>query len=277
MNDENSTPSPPDEPQPRWQPINATDRRVLGVLAEKAKTTPDGYPLSLNAVRTGCNQKSNRAPVMNLEAEDIEESLDRLRGMGAVGLVEGYGRVSKYRHYLYEWLGVDKTELAVMAELLLRGAQTQGELRGRAARMEPIRDLAELKPVVASLKSKGLVIPLTPEGRGHTVTHALYKPRELEQVKAQYGGPAPAMPATAQASGPAPSAPSVPPPSLAATQPPVAQAAPAVDLEIVEALRREIEELRSQVSELRTQLEDATTEQQRLSDDLRDLRDSLGA
>ncbi len=102
---------------PRWQPLSAIDRRVLGVLAEKAKTTPDIYPMSLNAICTGCNQKSNRDPVMQLEPADVEESLDRLRQLGAVGIIEGYGRVAKYRHYLYEWLGVEKVELSVMTEL----------------------------------------------------------------------------------------------------------------------------------------------------------------
>ncbi|HPP53849.1 MAG TPA: DUF480 domain-containing protein, partial [Thermoguttaceae bacterium] len=89
-------------------------------------------------VTTGANQKSNRAPVMQLEPEDVEAALDRLRAIGAVGLVEGYGRVPKYRHYFYEWLGVDKVEAAVMAELLLRGPQTEGELRAHASRMEPL-------------------------------------------------------------------------------------------------------------------------------------------
>ena len=175
-------------PQRRWQPLSAIDRRVVGVLAEKAKTTPDIYPMSVNAICAGCNQKSNRAPLMQLEPADVEESLDRLRGLGAVGLIEGYGRVQKYRHYLYEWLGVDKVELAVMTELLLRGDQTVGELRGRAARMEPIADLAALQPVLDSLTAKRLVIGLTPQGRGHVVTHALCKPRELEALRAKYQG-----------------------------------------------------------------------------------------
>ena len=140
------------------------DRRVLGVLAEKAKTTPDGYPMSLNAICTGCNQKSNRDPVMQLELDDVQESLDRLRQLGAVGMVEGYGRVTKYRHYLYEWLGVEKIELSVMTELLLRGAQTEGELRGRASRMDAIPDLAGLRALLASLKAKKLVIPLDAGG-----------------------------------------------------------------------------------------------------------------
>ncbi len=109
--------------QPRWQPLPARDRRVLGALVEKAKTTPDAYPLSINALRTACNQKNNRYPLMELEQEDVEESLARLRALGAVTEVQSGGRVDRFRHYLYEWLGVDKVELAVIAELLLRGAK----------------------------------------------------------------------------------------------------------------------------------------------------------
>ena len=92
---------------------------------------------------------------MNMSPDDVEQTLEELRGMGAVTEVQGSGRVAKYRHHAYEWLGVEKTELAVMTELLLRGEQTLGELRGRAARMEPIADLAALKPVVDSLVTKG--------------------------------------------------------------------------------------------------------------------------
>lgn len=171
------------KPIPRWQPLAAVDRRVLGVLAEKAKTTPDVYPMSVNAICTGANQKNNRHPLMNLRPDDVEASLERLRGLGAVAEVQGGGRVLKYRHYLYDWLGVDKVELAIMTELLLRGAQTVGELRGRAARMEPIADLAALKPLLDSLKAKNLVISLSPEGRGQVVSHALYQPQELEKVR----------------------------------------------------------------------------------------------
>ncbi len=182
MND--SAPRPAEIQQPRWRPLSAIDRRIVGVLVEKAKTTPDQYPMSANALRSGCNQKNNRYPLMELEAEDIDDALQRLRDLGAAAEVQGGGRVSRYRHYLYEWLGVDKIELAVMTELLLRGAQTEGELRGRAARMEPIPDLNVLRTVLGSLEKKGLVISLTPEGRGHVVTHALYEPREL-QVRAR--------------------------------------------------------------------------------------------
>src|SRR6185437_6766432 len=98
------------KPQPRWQPLAAIDRRVLGVLAEKAKTTPDAYPMSINGICTGANQKNNRYPLTQLEPDDVEESLDRLRALGAVAVIQGSGRVSKYRHFLYDWLGVDKVE-----------------------------------------------------------------------------------------------------------------------------------------------------------------------
>ena len=262
MSDDSASPSQ-DPKKPRWQPLPPIDRRVAGVLVEKAKTTPNAYPLSLNAVCTACNQKSNRAPVMSLEPEDAEESLERLRHLGAAGMVEGYGRVTKYRHYLYDWLGVDKVEIAVVAELLLRGAQTVGELRGRAARMEPIRDLGELRPILDSLKSKGLVLSLTPEGRGHVVTHALYPPDELERVKVRYqaAGPGAGAP-VGDVARPSPSAPS---PAPAGLRPDVA-----------EALRRGLDELRSQVAQLRSDLDDLSAVVERNQGQMQRLRDELG-
>jgi uncharacterized protein YceH (UPF0502 family) len=168
---------------PRWCPLGAIERRVLGVLIEKAKTTPENYPLSLNALRTGSNQKSNRAPLMSLEEDQVAEALENLRKVGAVAEIQGGARIDKYRHLAYDWLGVDKVELAVMAELLLRGSQTVGELRGRAARMEPIKDLGQLQPILDSLLAKRLLVRLTPAGRGSIVTHALYTDREMEKVR----------------------------------------------------------------------------------------------
>src|SRR5438046_9436571 len=148
--------------------LSHRQRRVFGVLVEKAKTTPDAYPMTINGLVAGCNQKSNREPQMNLSSDDVEQVLEELRGMGAVTEVQGSGRVAKYRHHAYEWLGVEKTELAVMTELMLRGEQPLGELRGRAARMEPIIDLATLKPLGDSLVKKGLMSELTSPRRGHT-------------------------------------------------------------------------------------------------------------
>jgi uncharacterized protein YceH (UPF0502 family) len=166
--------------------LNEIQRRVAGVLIEKAKTTPDQYPLTLNALTTGCNQKSNRCPQLNLDPDDVQMALDDLRRLGAVVELQSGGRVAKYKHCLYEWLGVNKVELAVLAELLLRGTQTVGELRGRAARMEPIPDLASLEPVLGALRDKGLVVELTPPGRGQMVTHGLFEEAELDHLRSQF-------------------------------------------------------------------------------------------
>src|SRR4029078_5468653 len=134
---------------PQWKPLNSRQRRVLGVLVEKAKTVPESYPMTVNGIVSGSNQKSNREPQMELTQEDVEQLLEELRGLGAVTEVQGSGRVLKYRHHAYEWLGVTAVELAVMTELLLRGEQTLGDLRARAARMEPIADQGALKAVGA--------------------------------------------------------------------------------------------------------------------------------
>ena len=265
QHDENPQQSQETAPKPLWQPLCSVDRRVLGVLAEKAKTTPDTYPLSLNAVCTGCNQKSNRAPIMQLEPDDVEESLDRLREIGAVGIVQGYGRVSKYRHYLYDWLGVDKMEMAVITELLLRGDQTEGELRGRAARMEPIAGLAELRPILASLKSKGLVVSLTPEGRGHMLTHALYKPNELERIKQRY-----AAGANVAATRPAETSPQSRP-ATAHNHP------PAQNNEAVETLAKQIAELSEQMAQMQSDIEEVAGALKQTRNELQDLKDALGA
>ena len=175
----------PEAKAPKWRAMNSRQRRVLGVLIEKAKTTPDAYPMTLNSLMAGCNQKSNRSPQMNLSTDDVEVILEELREMGAVVEVQTSGRVPKFRHQMYDWLGVDKVELAVMAELLLRGEQTVGELRARAARMEPIPGMDELRPVLQSLMAKKLVISLSPEGRGQVVSHGLYKDREMAEVQAR--------------------------------------------------------------------------------------------
>jgi uncharacterized protein YceH (UPF0502 family) len=168
-----------------WVPLNHRERRIMGVLVEKAKTTPEYYPLTTAAIVTGSNQKSNRDPITNFDADDAEEILNGLRKKGAVIMVEGSGRVVRWRHTLYDWLKVTKVELAVMAELLLRGSQTEGDLRARASRMEPLPDLTSLQAVLESLAAKNLIVYLTPPGlkRGVVVTHNLYPPNELDREK----------------------------------------------------------------------------------------------
>jgi uncharacterized protein YceH (UPF0502 family) len=184
-------------PEPVSPPIlRINERRVLGVMVEKQKTTPDGYPLSLNALVTGCNQKSNRDPVLDLTDLDVEEALASCQKQGLAIKITG-SRVDRWRHSLYDVWKVDKVELAVLAELLLRGPQTEGELRGRVSRMEPVEELDALRAILRKLADRKFVVYLTPEGRrGTTVTHGFHDPAELEQVKnaaghADDGGDAP--------------------------------------------------------------------------------------
>jgi uncharacterized protein YceH (UPF0502 family) len=244
------------EDPPKWRPIGALQRRILGVLVEKAKTTPDAYPLSLNAMVSGCNQKSNRDPQMQVDADEVEHALDALREMGAVGEVHGGGRVIRYRHYMKEWLGVDGTELAVMAELLLRGAQTVGELRGRAARMAPdqLADLSGLRPVVDALTGRGLVVALTPEGRGQIVTHALYPAQEMEQLRRKTGMAAVAAATVLREPGsPHPAANiSAPLETLA----PAAAATVGGAMSDIEQLRSEVSQMHAELQKLRKDVED---------------------
>ena len=169
--------------EPQWKPLSAKQRRVLGTLMEKSKTTPDAYPMTFSGLTTGCNQKSNREPVTNYTVDQIETVVDELRSLGAVTIVQGSGRVTKVRHYAYNWMVMNKTEAAIMTELLLRGEQTLGELRTRASRMEPIDDLKHLQQLFDDLKSRNLVVELSPPGRGQLVTHNLYPEWELDQLK----------------------------------------------------------------------------------------------
>jgi uncharacterized protein len=199
-------PAPSSSPAPKWRPLDAIQRRVLGVLIEKAKTTPAGYPMSVNAIVTGCNQKNNRDPAMTLDDFSVEKALDQLRNMGAVTEIDWVGRVSKWKHLGYEWLGVKNTEMAVMAELLLRGAQALGDLRARAARMEPIADLTDLKPVVAGLVARRLMMELSGPGRGQVVSHNLYLPSEINELKASLSRGAWSAPPSDDAGAPAPAA-----------------------------------------------------------------------
>jgi len=184
---------------PSIRPLDPIERRVLGVLIEKGKTTPEQYPLSLNALVTGCNQKSNRDPVMTLDEERVSRAIMRLRECGAMAEVFGSGRIGRYRHLAYEWLGVEKEQLSILAELLLRGEQTEGDLRGRASRMDPIPDLPALREHLDALAAKGLVIWLSPPGRGRLLTHGLLPPDELGAIRMRSGGSAEADGATGDA------------------------------------------------------------------------------
>lgn len=249
MDESQPEPSSPAAAAPRkWQPLSSRQRRVLGVLIEKAKTTPDAYPMTLNAIVAGSNQKSNREPVMELSPEDVEQVLEELRALGVVTEVQGQGRVAKYRHHAYEWLGIENLESAVMTELLLRGEQTLGELRGRSARMGAIPDLGALKPIVDSLLAKELVIELTPPGRGQVISHNLYKERELTELKARFAGHVQAATASdgdeVESRG-ASLTPGISRPPAGGTP------APQVTRDMFSELQLEVAQLRSEVAKLR--------------------------
>jgi uncharacterized protein len=234
---------------PSWVPLAPRERRIMGVMVEKAKTTPEYYPMTLAAIVTGCNQKSNRDPVTNYDQDDVEDTLHSLRKKGAVILIEGSGRVARWKHTLYDWLKASKVELAVIAELLLRGPQTEGELRARASRMEPLPDLAALQVILEALVPRGLVQYLSPPGqkRGVFVAHGLYPPEELEKVRSAFANRYAGEDETPTRLAPARV-------DLAATTPPIWATEIAALRAEVDQLRSTLNALAAEVSELKSAL-----------------------
>jgi uncharacterized protein YceH (UPF0502 family) len=210
--------------------------------------------MTIAAIVAGCNQKSNRDPITNYDQDDVEDTLQSLRKKGAVIMVEAGGRVARWKHTLYDWLKVSKAELAVIVELLLRGPQTEGELRSRASRMEPFPDLAALQVLLEALTPRGLVVYLSPPGqkRGVMLTHGLYPAEELEKVRHVF-----AASAAAGGEDEAPSRVSSSRVELAA-----ATTSPAWTTELA-AVRAEVDELRNRV--------------EALTAEIRDLKSALGA
>jgi uncharacterized protein len=140
---------------------DAVEIRVLGCLIEKQRTTPDVYPLSLNALRAACNQTTNRDPVVVYDEETIRAALRRLDQRRWARLASGPGsRAVKYRHLLDEALGLDDREISVLCVLLLRGAQTPGELKARSDRMHAFESLVELHETLDGLIERELVARL---------------------------------------------------------------------------------------------------------------------
>src|ERR1700759_4539715 len=138
--------------------LDAVEVRVLGCLIEKQRTTPDAYPLTLNALRLACNQSTNRNPVVAYDEETIRDGLHHLSRRRYTRLTSGHSsRGAKYRHLLDEGMHVDAADQAVLAVLMLRGPQTPGELKQRTERMQPFRDIAELDDVLTGLIDKDLV------------------------------------------------------------------------------------------------------------------------
>jgi uncharacterized protein YceH (UPF0502 family) len=239
-------------PSAAWPVLGMIERRLLGVLVEKAKTTPDAYPMSLNALTTGCNQKSNRDPVLTLNDGEVENTLEELQKKGLVSKIVG-GRVERWRHLLYECWRADKIELAVLAELLLRGPQTEGELRGRASRMEPIDDLETLRGILRKLAERNLVVYLTPEGRrGAVLSHGFHDPVELATLRQAHADRAGAEAVPVRSSV------SVTPPDAVAT------------------VRDQLNKALAEIEALRGELSENTTRLSRVEEEIRHLKQALG-
>ena len=141
--------------------LDAVEVRVLGCLIEKQRTTPDAYPLSLNALRLACNQSTNRDPVVAYDEETIRGALHRLGRRRFTRLTSGHSsRAAKYRHLLDDELRLDREEQAVLAVLMLRGPQTPGELKQRTERMQPFSTIEELNEVLTRLIDREMVAQL---------------------------------------------------------------------------------------------------------------------
>jgi uncharacterized protein YceH (UPF0502 family) len=184
--------------KPDLTPLEA---RLLGCLVEKELATPEYYPLTLNALVAACNQKNNRDPEMHLAPDEVEKGLGILQyDRKLVATYAGVGsRAVKYVHRLTETLGVDTPELAILCELLLRGPQTPGELRGRASRMHPFASPAEVRAVLLALAARPepyvVELPRAPGCKENRFAHAFGPlPEAAPAAAPAAGAPAPVRP-----------------------------------------------------------------------------------
>lgn len=208
--------------------LNPAEARVLGTLVEKEVTTPDYYPLSLNALANGCNQRSNREPVMDLDEDSIRQALHRLEDQRLAGPVRGTeSRVTKYEHWLGEAFNLSRAETALLCVLLLRGPQTPGELRGRTERMHRFEEIDDVLGGLERLMQRDpplvAVLPRQPGTKESRYAHLL--------------------------SGPVPSAPASSPSERAAAPVPNRD-------ERMEKLEEKVAELESKIASLTSRIDD---------------------
>jgi uncharacterized protein len=207
--------------------LDPVEVRVIGCLLEKQRTTPDAYPLSLNALRLACNQSTARDPVVAYDEPEIREALNKLGRRRWTRLTSGAGsRAAKFRHLLDETLGLAREEQAVLAVLALRGPQTSGELRSRTERLFHFRAAEEVETVLGRLGERGLAARQLrrPGQKEERFAHLLSDQLDDEPEAAEGPGLAP-----------------------------IGAAAPVADGR-VERLEREVETLKAQVAELRSEL-----------------------
>jgi uncharacterized protein YceH (UPF0502 family) len=178
--------------------LTAAEIRVLGCLLEKQRTTPEAYPLSLNALRLACNQSTNRDPVVDYDEATIRDALHRLSRRRWTRLASGPGsRAPKYRHLLDEALGLPDGEVAVLCVLMLRGPQTPGELKQRTERLHPLADLGAVQATLDRLIGRELAARLDrrPGQKEERYTHLLGEDAEEPGVAPASAPPLAAAPA----------------------------------------------------------------------------------
>ena len=180
--------------------LSAAEARALGALVEKEITTPDYYPLTLNALINACNQRSNREPVMDLDEDDTRQALHGLENKGLAGRARSaYGLVTNYEHWLGEAFNFSRAETALICVLLLRGQQTPGELRGRTERMHRFEEMSEvlagLQKLMEREPSLVAIMPRQPGTKEARYAHLLSGPVESVQMPAITAN-APALAAT---------------------------------------------------------------------------------
>jgi uncharacterized protein YceH (UPF0502 family) len=231
--------------------LSAPEIRVLGCLLEKQRTTPDAYPLTLNALRAACNQSTNRDPVVAYDETTIRDAIARLSRRRWARLASGAGsRASKYRHLLDESLTRAPDELAILCVLMLRGTQTPGELKGRTERLHPFADLGAIHTTLARLIERELVeqLPRRPGQKEERYAHRLSDDDAPQPTYAP-----PASGAVATGAPPAPAAPASAPPVL---RPPPGRPMPAApEVQHVELpLADRVARLEDEVAQLRAEL-----------------------
>ena len=213
--------------------LSAVETRVLGCLIEKERTTPENYPLSLNALISACNQLTNREPILTLGDREVEDALDSLRQKKFATVIFGAGsRVQKYRHTLAEVYNFSPQEYALLCVLLLRGPQTAGELRQRAERMAPFAALADAENVLNTMA----------EGDEPLVRLLPARPGQKERRYVQLLSGEPAEPAA-----------SAEPATLTTSAPTSVGRLDVLENEVA-ALRAELADLRASLEDLRRQL-----------------------
>lgn len=216
--------------------LNEIERRILGVLIEKSMVQPDYYPMTLNAVVTACNQKSNRNPMMELDEASVEDTLDGLRQRGLVSVVlpAPGARTNRYRHEIAARFGWEKRVTAILTELLLRGPQTPGELRSRCARMVMFESLEAVMTTLEYLQTSdpplAKPLPRRPGQSAVRYIHLFYTQEEQTAIEVSEARATVPSEATAASTS-----------SRTATRPD-------------ESLRAEIQELKEQVARLSGEL-----------------------